>query len=142
MTRPVLNKPNTRPVPDPKVLNVFLTRPDPYPNFSELTRHEKFSSVQFFKFINFCSRNIFFSIKSVQFWIKMVTFSILPSNFGNIWKRMQFLTRNYPKFLGLTRPDPTRNHWANGLTRPDPTREGPKLPDPTRGSKISDPQHP
>ena len=55
---------------------------------------------------------------------------------------MQILTRNYPKFYGLSRPDPTRKNWAYGLTRPGPTRGRALLPDPTRGSKISDPQHP
>ena len=55
---------------------------------------------------------------------------------------MQVLTRNYPNFLRLTRPDPTRKNWANGLTRPGPTREESQIPDPTRGSKILDPQHP
>ena len=55
---------------------------------------------------------------------------------------MMILTRNYPNFCGLTRPNPTRKNWALGLTRPGPTRGGAQLPDPTRGSRFSDPQHP
>ena len=77
---------------------------------------------------------------SLRFALKMFIFWVHWKIFENLSQKLQFLTRNYPKLLGLTRPDP--KNWVGRLTRPGPTREDHQLPDPTRGSKSFDPQHP
>ena len=45
---------------------------------------------------------------SLRFALKMFIFWVHWKIFENLSQKLQFLTRNYPKLLGLTRPDPTR----------------------------------
>ena len=110
----------------PEILrrHFYPTRPEPgFFRVDPLTAVSDFSCKCYLGYIcYFCVKSVPRAPKMLEFAFKRSLIGVFWEIFENFCQKMLFLTRKHPNFLGLTRPDPTRNNWPNMVTRPDPTR--------------------